>query len=94
MDQELRFNTLLLEYVSTLSIKKQSSFGINADKYNHILDALKLNKGEACSQGARFKSWALTHFYLHKVGQRLYVYCTSTKKTVATQEEFYDILFS
>ena len=36
MDQELRFNTLLLEYVSTLSIKKQSSFGINADKYNQL----------------------------------------------------------
>lgn len=84
-DQRLRFNELLNEKIAKLNPKYVDKFFISQSKYNHILEALNLQKGEKCEQGSDFKFWCFKHFKIVNFGSNAILYSLKHNTPVRVQ---------
>ncbi|KAK7096157.1 hypothetical protein V1264_005490 [Littorina saxatilis] len=71
---------------------KQEHFSISTDKYNKIVQALRLQRGELCEDGPKFKMWCKKKFKLEHIGSMQIVYCTKASCPVVTYEEMFETI--
>ncbi|KAK7097700.1 hypothetical protein V1264_004638 [Littorina saxatilis] len=91
-EQKRKFYELYDEYVARLSEKNRLTFSIDQAKYQKILSALSLEKGERCELGGHFKAWCYKTFKLHKIGSQSVLYCLKNSRPVVCKEDLYDTI--
>lgn len=91
MAQRDTFYRLLKDHTETMK-SKQEHFSISTDKYNKIVQALRLQRGELCEDGSKFKMWCKKQFKLEQIGSRQIVYCIKESCPVVTYEEMFETI--
>ena len=93
MEPKEHFYYLLEKDINDPKSKKKDNYVIDTAKYDTILSALKLKKGEACEKGAHFKQWVKECFKIVQIGTTEYV-CSNDDNSlpVAKKEELFDII--
>ena len=89
MEQKEKFYELLDKYCS--EHKKQTCV-ITQDLYDKVLNAIHLNSGAKCNDGAKFKHWCKNYFKVETIGARNLLYCGKTSLPVTTKEDMFDTI--
>ena len=95
--QRKHFYELLEKQTDSLDERRKGTFVIDTHKYQSILDALRLKKGEACAKGGHFKQWATNNFLIvsESEGAPDCLYGFKSQRLplpVAKKEDIFDIL--
>ena len=69
IEQEAQFTLLLNDHIEK-STKNGETFTIDQEKYDKIMFAVQLPKGEKCPDGNSFKFWSCKHFKIEKIGSK------------------------
>ena len=83
--QRANFYVILDKHISGLATKKKESFCMEQEKYNKMLSALSLEKGNSCQEGAKFKIWCNKNFKFEKIGSKNIVYLKKSNKPMVTR---------
>ena len=70
IEQEAQFTLLLNDHIDKLNEKWRNTFRIDQEKYDKIMFAVQLPKGEKCPGGNSFKFWSCKHIKFEKFGTK------------------------
>ncbi|KAK7112047.1 hypothetical protein V1264_011561 [Littorina saxatilis] len=73
-EQRDKFYELYDKLIAGLAEKNRDAYSIHQERYEKILSALSLEKGERCEFGHHFKSLCIKNFKLQKIGGQHVVY--------------------
>ena len=90
-EQKDKFNELLENHCSSLG-KKKDKCVISQEVYDKAVQALLLETGTKCDNGAKFKYWCKNQFKVETIGCRNILYCSKTSLPVTTKEDMFDTI--
>ena len=70
LDQKYQFSLLLDEHIEKLDFKWKKTFTINQETHDKAMAAVRLQKGEKCTDGDNFKFWSRKHFKIERIGTK------------------------